>query len=193
MCKGGGKIDTNTCIGTVHAGSFGFVQFSSLVGELKTMILRHYGNDFDLQEPNYAQEFKFLEDKTMDGSDCLYCCIWDMANPEFVMSLRNKIVEAARWRKALQCTWQLGLKTKNEEEIIHEASDVRKSIEVVLTALFVRLWFWFQEQNQNQTLRLYFINLFLFVWLGCDTEEQTEPEPFKYNLALVLFLVLFDH
>ena len=60
----------------------------------------------------------------MDGSDCLYCCIWDMANPEFVMSLRNKIVEAARWRKALQCTWQLGLKTKNEEEIIHEASDV---------------------------------------------------------------------
>jgi len=80
------------------------------------------------QEPNYAQAFKFLEDRTMDGSDCLYGCIWDMAILEFAMSLHTKRGEAARRREALQCIWQLELNTNNEEEIIKEAANVRKSM-----------------------------------------------------------------
>ena len=80
------------------------------------------------QEPNYAQTFKFLEDRTVDGSDCLYGCIWDMAILEFAMSLHTKRGEAARRRAALQCIWQLELNTNNDEEIIKEAANVRKAM-----------------------------------------------------------------
>ena len=80
------------------------------------------------QEPNYAQIFKFLEDRTQDGSDCLYGCIWDMAILEFAMSLHTKRGEAARRREALQCIWQLELNTNNDEEIIKEAANVRKAM-----------------------------------------------------------------
>ena len=69
-------------------------------------------------EPNYAQIFKFLEDKTVDGSDLLYGLIWDMAILEFAMSLHTKRGEVAKRRQALQCIWQLELNTNNDEEIL---------------------------------------------------------------------------
>ena len=79
-------------------------------------------------DPNYAQAFKFLEDRSMDGGDCLYGCIWDMAILEFSMSLHTRRGEAARRRKALHCIWQLELNTNNDEEIIKEAANVRKAM-----------------------------------------------------------------
>ena len=79
-------------------------------------------------EPNYAQAFKFLEDRSVDGSDSLYGCIWDMAVLEFAMSLHTKRGEVARRRQALQCIHQLELNTNNEEEIIKEAANVRKAM-----------------------------------------------------------------
>ena len=79
-------------------------------------------------EPNYAQAFKFLEDKTSDGSDSLYGCIWDMAILEFAMSLHTRRGEAAKRKEALQCIWQLELNTNNDEEILKEAANVRKSL-----------------------------------------------------------------
>jgi len=80
------------------------------------------------QEPNYAQAFKFLEDRSLDGSDSLYGCIWDMAVLEFAMSLHTKRGEVARRREALHCIWQLELNTNNDEEIIKEAANVRKAM-----------------------------------------------------------------
>ena len=80
------------------------------------------------QEPNYAQAFKFLEDRSVDGGDCLYGCIWDMAILEFAMSLHTRRGEAARRRQALHCIWQLELNTNNDEEIIKEAANVRKAM-----------------------------------------------------------------
>jgi len=80
------------------------------------------------QEPNYAQAFKFLEDRSLDGSDSLYGCIWDMAILEFAMSLHTKRGEVARRREALHCIWQLELNTNNDEEIIKEAANVRKAM-----------------------------------------------------------------
>ena len=80
------------------------------------------------QDPNYAQAFKFLEDRSLDGGDCLYGCIWDMAILEFSMSLHTRRGEAARRRKALHCIWQLELNTNNDEEIIKEAANVRKAM-----------------------------------------------------------------
>ena len=80
------------------------------------------------QEPNYAQAFKFLEDRTSDGADSLYGCIWDMAILEFAMSLHTKRGEADKRKEALQCIWQLELNTNNDEEILKEAANVRKSM-----------------------------------------------------------------
>ena len=80
------------------------------------------------QDPNYAQAFKFLEDRSVDGGDCLYGCIWDMAILEFSMSLHTRRGEAARRRQALHCIWQLELNTNNDEEIIKEAANVRKAM-----------------------------------------------------------------
>jgi len=80
------------------------------------------------QEPNYAQAFKFLEDRSLDGSDSLYGCIWDMAVLEFAMSLHTKRGEVARRREALHCIWQLELNTNNDEEIMKEAANVRKAM-----------------------------------------------------------------
>ena len=80
------------------------------------------------QEPNYAQAFKFLEDRSVDGGDCLYGCIWDMAILEFAMSLHTRRGEVARRRQALHCIWQLELNTNNDEEIIKEAANVRKAM-----------------------------------------------------------------
>ena len=80
------------------------------------------------QEPNYAQAFKFLEDRSLDGSDSLYGCIWDMAVLEFAMSLHTKRGEVARRREALHCIWQLELNTNNDDEIIKEAANVRKAM-----------------------------------------------------------------
>merc|ERR1712183_1182253 len=79
-------------------------------------------------EPNYAQAFKFLEDRSVDGSDSLYGCIWDMAVLEFAMSLHTKRGEVARRREALHCTWQLELNTNNDEEILNEAANVRRAM-----------------------------------------------------------------
>ena len=76
-------------------------------------------------EPNYAQIFKFLEDKTVDGSDLLYGLIWDMAILEFAMSLHTKRGEVAKRRQALQCIWQLELNTNNDEEILKVKVDFK--------------------------------------------------------------------
>ena len=81
-----------------------------------------------IQEPNYAQAFKFLEDQTEDGGESLYGCIWDMAILEFAMSLHTKRGEAARRRAAKHCIWQLELNTNNDEEILKEAANVRKAM-----------------------------------------------------------------
>lgn len=80
------------------------------------------------QEPNYAQAFKFLEDQTEDGGDSLYSCIWDMPILEFAMALHTKRGEVARRRAAKHCIWQLELNTNNDEEILNEAANVRRSL-----------------------------------------------------------------
>jgi len=81
------------------------------------------------QEPNYAQVFKYLEDRdTCDAADTLYSCIWDMTILEFAMSLHTRRGEVARRRHALSCIMQLELNTNNEQEIKREAANIRKSI-----------------------------------------------------------------
>lgn len=79
-----------------------------------------------VQEPNYAQVFKYLEDRdTNDAADSLYACIWDMTILEFSMSLHTRRGEVARRRHVLSCIMQLELNTNNEQL---EAANVRKSI-----------------------------------------------------------------
>lgn len=90
-------------------------------------ICREFSKWSKTQE-DYAQAFKFLEDRSVDGGDCLYGCIWDMAILEFSMSLHTRRGEAARRRQALHCIWQLELNTNNDEEIIKEAANVRKAM-----------------------------------------------------------------
>ena len=51
-----------------------------------------------------------------------------MAILEFAMSLHTKRGEADKRKEALQCIWQLELNTNNDEEILKEAANVRKSI-----------------------------------------------------------------
>jgi len=81
------------------------------------------------QEPNYAQVFKYLEDKdSKDATDSLYACIWDMTILEFAMSLHTKRGEVARRRHVLSCIMILELNTNNEQEIKQEAANIRKSI-----------------------------------------------------------------
>ena len=105
-------------------------------------------------EPNYAQIFKFLEDKTLDGSDLLYGLIWDMAILEFAMSLHTKRGEVTKRRRALQCIWQLELNTNNDEEILKviaienkESYNFRKPYVLIFTTnshTMILDWLWFQ-------------------------------------------------
>ena len=105
-------------------------------------------------EPNYAQIFKFLEDKTLDGSDLLYGLIWDMAILEFAMSLHTKRGEVTKRRRALQCIWQLELNTNNDEEILKviaienkESYNFRKPYVLIFTTnshTMILDWLWSQ-------------------------------------------------
>jgi len=80
-------------------------------------------------EPNYAQVFKYLEDReTADAADALFSCIWDMSILEFSMSLHTRRGEVARRRHVLSCIMQLELNTNNEIEIKRAAANIRKSI-----------------------------------------------------------------
>merc|ERR1712192_381504 len=102
----------------------GILAWDSLVTESQSPELRRNM----MQEPNYAQAFKFLEDSTEDGADSLYGCIWDMAILEFAMSLHTKRGEVARRQAAKHCIWQLELNTNNDEEILNEAANVRRAM-----------------------------------------------------------------
>lgn len=79
------------------------------------------------REPNYALAFKALSERTcFDSCDDVYDYIWDITMLEYLVSLHSRRGEIERKTKTIQLIGHLELNSNNNEEILLEASNVRR-------------------------------------------------------------------
>ncbi|GJQ85413.1 hypothetical protein Trydic_g23844 [Trypoxylus dichotomus] len=82
-----------------------------------------------LDEPDYLSAFRFLSEQKScnDAVDAYYNYFWDTNILEFLIHVHNKKGEFQRRKKAIEIMGLLELNANNNEEILREASNHRKS------------------------------------------------------------------
>lgn len=83
-----------------------------------------------LEEPDYTSAFHNLAEQKLcsDATDAYYHCFWDTSILEYLVTLHHKRAEYQRRKHAIQVMGLLELNSNNNEEIQHEASNLRKNI-----------------------------------------------------------------
>lgn len=80
-----------------------------------------------IDEPAYSTIFKSLGEKICnDSCDTFYPCIWDITLLEYLINLHARRGEVDRRQLAIHLIGQLELNSNNNEEIQHEAGNIRK-------------------------------------------------------------------
>ncbi|XP_067145057.1 integrator complex subunit 8 [Centruroides vittatus] len=80
-----------------------------------------------VEDPAYSAIFKSLGEKICnDSCDTFYPCIWDVTLLEYLINLHARRGEVDRRQLAIHLIGQLELNSNNNEEIQHEAENVRR-------------------------------------------------------------------
>ncbi|KAF5274403.1 hypothetical protein FQA39_LY07283 [Lamprigera yunnana] len=89
-----------------------------------------------LEEPDYVLAFHNLAEQKLatDALDSYYHCFWNNSILEFLVNFHHKRSEFRRRKHVVQVMGLLELNSSNNEEIQHEASNLRKN--VFLRALY---------------------------------------------------------
>nr|XP_027194619.1 uncharacterized protein LOC113789300 [Dermatophagoides pteronyssinus] len=78
--------------------------------------------------PDYGHAFKELsQNNFIDSSDDLYDCIWDITLLEYLIHYHTRRGEDERKQKAIHLISQLDINSNNNEFILEQASNLRKS------------------------------------------------------------------
>lgn len=83
-----------------------------------------------LEEPDYALAFHILAEQKLcnDAVDAYYHCFFDTNILEYLIHLHHKKGEFQRRKKAIQIMGMLELNSNNNEEILRETNNLRKSM-----------------------------------------------------------------
>ncbi|KAF5275218.1 hypothetical protein FQR65_LT04252 [Abscondita terminalis] len=89
-----------------------------------------------LEDPDYTLAFHNLAEQKLcsDALDAYYHCFWNNSILEFLVNFHHKRSEFRRRKRAVQVMGLLELNSNNNEEIQHEANNLRKN--VFLRALY---------------------------------------------------------
>lgn len=83
-----------------------------------------------LEEPDYVLAFHILAEQKLcnDAVDAYYHCFFDTNILEYLIHLHHKKGEFQRRKKAIQIMGLLELNSNNNEEIVRETNNLRKSM-----------------------------------------------------------------